>query len=232
MATEAGAASLRAVTLFHGLSEPELAVLGQQVVERRYGRGELIFSQGEAGDGLYIVGSGHVTISRQSAEGDELILTIYEPGEYFGELALFDREPRSASATAAEVCQLLFLSRSAFRSFLESHPAALLLCLEVVVGQLRRLTDVADELALMDVRRRLARRLLRLSQQGVLEEDARGHGAFHITQQQLASMLGATRESVNKHLNAFVDRGYIRLERGAIQIRNRTSLETISEGLE
>src|SRR5579859_2794142 len=191
MLTEAGSASLRAVTLFHGLPETELGALGRQVVQRRYGRGELIFSQGEAGDGLYIVAEGHVSISRQNPDGDELIHTIYEPGEYFGELALFDREPRSASATAAQVCNLLFLSRSAFQSFLESHPGALLTCLEAVVGQLRRLTDVADELALMDVRQRLARRLVRLSEQGVLDDDKGGHGTFHITQQQLASMLGA-----------------------------------------
>lgn len=208
-----------------------MAALAGQVVRRVYGRNELIFSQGDEGDGLYVVESGHVGISRQNADGDELIITIQEPGEYFGELALFDREPRSAAATAVEGASLLFLSREAFRDFLEAHPAALFTCLEVVVQQLRRCTDLVDELALLDVRSRLARRLLRLMDQGALEPGASDGFALRITQQHLASMTGATRESVNKHLNALVDEGVILLERGRINILDREALEEYSFGL-
>jgi CRP-like cAMP-binding protein len=228
-------AALRDVALFSELSEEELAVLAEQVVEGHYGRNEIIFSEGDVGDGLYIVTDGHVSISRQGEDGDELILSVNEAGEYFGDLALFDSEPRSASASAIDDCTLLFLSRSAFREFLRLHPSAVFTCLEVIVRRLRSLTDLADEIALLDVRSRLARRLLRLAEQGVV---ATGEGAepgagssLRITQQQLASMTGATRESINKHLNSFADEGVIRLEHGRIRIFDVQRLKRYSAGL-
>jgi CRP-like cAMP-binding protein len=181
------------------------------------------------------VAEGHVGISRQNPDGDELMLAVYEPGEYFGELALFDEQPRSASAVAIDDTTLLFLSRAAFREFLESHPSAVFTLLEGTARLLRRLTDLADEIALLDVRSRLARRLLRLADQGVVETGEgprrRMQSSFRITQQQLANMTGATRESVNKHLNSFVDDGIIRLERGHIRILDPDRLEAASEGL-
>ncbi len=226
--------ALRAVALFGDLSSEEMDVLAHQVIHRQFGRNEMIFSQEDRGDGLYIVASGHVSITRQNPNGDELILAMYTPGEYFGELALFDEEPRSASATAVDECGIYFLSRIAFRAFISAHPGALLQCLEVIVGQLRRCTDLADEIALLDVRSRLARRLLRLAKQGVVESDRTQPGSvvsYRITQQQLANMMGATRESVNKHLNGFVDEGIIRLERGHIHILDFKRLEACSIGL-
>jgi len=235
MATITIDSALRDVAMFRQLPDQELEALGRQVIQRRYGRHEVIFSQGDPGDGLYIVVEGHVSITRQSIDGDELILSVHDPSEYFGELSLFDGEPRSAGAVSIDDSTVLFLSRSAFRSFIDAHPGALFACLEVIVRQLRRLTDLTDEIALLDVRSRLARRLLRLAEQGVVETGGergqRGEHAFRITQQQLASMTGATRESVNKHLNAFVDDGMIRLERGYIRILDRERLERCSEGL-
>jgi CRP-like cAMP-binding protein len=218
---------LRDVALFRTLPEAELAVLARQVVHRHFGRNELIFSQGDRGDGLYIVADGHVRISRENANGDEVIITLHEPGEYFGELALFDEEPRSASATAEGTTSVLFLARSVFREFLEQHPAALFACLQVVVRQLRRCTDLVDELALMDVRSRLARRLLSLENGGMLGS---ADNSFRLTQQHLAQMTGATRESVNKHLNALVDEGVVQLWRGRIRILDREALEEYAIG--
>lgn len=234
MAVASSQAALSQVPLFRALTENELVILSAQVTRKEYGKHEVIFSQGDDGDGLYIVVSGHVAISRQSVEGDELILAMYEPREYFGELALFDREPRSATAMAAEETTTLFLSRSAFRQFLGTHPQAVFSCLEAIVRQLRRLTDLADEIALLDVRSRLARRLLRLAEQGVVkreESNGRRERGFRITQQQLASMTGATRESVNKHLSSFAEEGIIHIERGYIRIANMNRLEQCSEGL-
>jgi CRP/FNR family cyclic AMP-dependent transcriptional regulator len=225
--------ALHEVALFRDLSDDDLSVLARQVVRRHYDRNEMIFSQTDSGDGLYVVTRGHVAISRLNPDGDELILAVYEPGEYLGELALFDEEPRSAGAVAIEDCDVLFLSRSAFRSFITTHPKAIVTCLEVIVGQLRRCTDLVDEIALLDVRSRLARRLLRLAKQGMVETGSSEPivGSFRITQQQLANMMGATRESVNKHLNGFVDRGILRLERGNIHILDLKRLEDASIGL-
>ena len=102
----------------------------------------------------------------------------------------------------------------------------------MVVSQLRRCTDLADEIALLDVRSRLARRLLHLVRDGMVDgEDDSSTPSFRITQQHLANMTGATRESINKHLNAFVDEGIVRLERGRIHILNVERLEECSIGL-
>lgn len=239
--------ALRNVALFRGLAEAELAGLAAHVVRRRYARDEVVFLQGAPGDGLYIVARGHVGISRQGPAGDELLLALAGPGEYFGELALFDGAPRSAGATALEECRLLVLPRDAFRAYLETYPTALWTCLAVVVGQLRRLTAVADDLALLDLRPRLARCLLRLAQQGAVALTASQQGAvtvaggqpasgragwgegLHITQQHLANMLGATRERVNKQLQALAEEGLIALERGQVRILDRAALEAAGE---
>src|SRR5689334_1977139 len=102
-------AALRAVPLFAALTEVELEALAGQIVRRRVTRNEMIFGQGDAGDGLYVVVNGLVGISRQGPDGDELLLALCEPGDYFGDLALVDGAPRSASAVALENCALLFL---------------------------------------------------------------------------------------------------------------------------
>lgn len=226
--------ALRKVALFQELPDAELIVLTRQVTRMSVARGQAIFEEGDPGDGLYIVADGHVGIGRQNPDGDELLLAVYEPGEYFGELALFDRGPRSAGARAIDDCTVLFLSRTAFHEFIEGHLAALLRCVETIIRQFRRLTDVTDEIALMDVRRRLARRLVRLVEQGMVgvgSEDPRQISALRLTQQQLANMTGATRESVNKHLHGFVDEGIIQLDRGGIRVKDPERLHAVSEGL-
>lgn len=227
--------ALRKVSLFRDLSDNELHVLTGQAILRHFSRHEVIFSQGDPGDGLYLVLDGHVGITRQNPDGDELLLSVHEHEEYFGELALFDRQPRSATATAVDECTLLFLPKVGFRALLDQHPQAVYTCLEVIVGRLRKLTDLADEIALLDIRTRLARRLLRLATEGVVEM-GEGHspsspGDYRITQQELASMLGATRESVNKHLSSFVDAGVIRLDRGHICILDHARLKAASQEL-
>lgn len=218
--------ALTRVSLFAALPPDELRALARQAVRRKYARHELIFSQGEPGDGLYIVDRGHVLITRQNPEGDELVLSVMDRGEYFGELALFDDEPRSAGAVASADTTLLFLSRTSFREFIQSHPLALFASLRVIVAQLRRTTDLADEIALLDIRARLVKRLVRLVREGHLET-RRGSpgGTLRITQQQFANMLGATRESVNKHLNALAGEGTVQLQRGRIHLLDLDALE-------
>ncbi|GAC1509320.1 MAG: Crp/Fnr family transcriptional regulator [Chloroflexota bacterium] len=221
--------TLRDLALFRGLARPEIDALARDLVQRRYRRGEIVFSQGDPGDGLYIIVQGHVSIQRQNLQGGELIIAVCEPGEYFGELALFDDEPRSATAVTMEACTTQFLSRASFRGFLQAHPQAMLACMEYVIRQLRRCTDLADEIALLDVRRRLARRLLRLADQGMIGTGDPSAEIPRMTQQQLADMTGATRESVNKHLNALVDEGILRLTHGHVEIVDRARLEQSTE---
>jgi CRP/FNR family cyclic AMP-dependent transcriptional regulator len=226
--------ALRAVSLFRDLREDELEALARQAVIRRYGRNEEIFPQADRGDGMYVVVSGHVSIARQNPDGDELIFGLYEAGEYFGELAIFDDKPRAAGATSIDDSTLLFLSRDNFRAFINSHPLVLWTYIEIVVAQLRRCTDLADDVALLDVRSRLARRLLRLAGEGMIDGDSSSRGrrdSFRITQQQLANMTGATRESVNKHLSTFVAEGLVRIDRGRISLLDTERLDEISVGM-
>jgi CRP/FNR family cyclic AMP-dependent transcriptional regulator len=229
------ATALRGVALFHELPEANLQELTRQVVRRRVARDEEVFAQGDTGDGLYVVASGLIGIVRQSPEGDELLLALYEPGESFGELALIDGAPRSASAVALEASTLLVLPRAAFRATLDTHPTALWRCLEAVVRQLRRLTDVADDIALVEVRRRLAHTLLRLADRGVVETAGhppeQGRRPVRLTQQHLANMTGTTRESVNKQLQAFAAEGLIALEQGRVRVVDRAGLETRGDGV-
>lgn len=221
--------ALRDLALFRGLTEDELTVLAGNMARRQCRRGAIVFSRGDPGDGLYVILRGHVSIQRQSVEGDELIVAVCEAGEYFGELALFDDEPRSATAVAMDSCTMGFISRTSFRSFLRTHPEAMLTCIEYVIRQLRRCTDLVDEIALLDVHRRLARRLLRLEDQGVIGSGGANTDMPRMTQQQIADMTGATRESVNKHLNALVDEGIIRLRHGQIEILDRAKLQAAAE---
>lgn len=220
------ASAIRSVAPFRCLSDDDLDVLTRATVRRTYRRNQLIFSQGDPGDGLYVIESGRASIARIGPTGAEMILTLEEPGDYFGELALFDDEPRSAGATAVGDSVFLFLSRGAFQRFLDENTDAVRICLQMVVRQLRRCTDLVDELALLDVRSRLARRLLYLSGGSSLV----GGEGMRITQQQLAGMTGTTRESINKHLNGLVDAGIIRLEHGHIAILDREALEDCSLG--
>lgn len=226
-------AALQTVTLFRTLPDSELEALTGQVVRKRFGPNALIFSQGEIGDGMYIVIEGHVSIVRQGPDGHDLVLALAEPGEYFGELALFDGVPRSASAVTLDHCRVLFLSRAAFHEFIRIYPAAVWTCLAVVIGYVRRLTDVADDIALLDLRSRLARRLIRLADQGLIGADGnqemRGKRAVRITQQHLANMTGSTRESVNKHLKTFEKERLIALEHGQVRVVDRIGLEKCLE---
>ncbi len=209
--------ALREVALFRDLDDGERMELAYAMQPRFYARNQVIFSRGVIGDGLYIILEGQVGISREGPDGGEIMLTMEQSGEYFGELSLFDDEPRSATATALTPARLLFLSRATFQAFLGAHPGAVMACLQMVVRMLRRCTDLVDELALLDVRSRLTRRLLFLADQGHSE-------TVQITQHHLASMVGATRESINKHLNSLVDDGVIRLDRGSVQILDRDRL--------
>jgi len=221
--TNVAAVGLQRVDLFRDLHPADLELLAGRTVERRYHRDESIFAQGDRGDGLYIVKEGRVAISRLSRDGNELVLTVCESGDSFGELSLFDGEPRSAGAQAVDASLLLYLSRTDFETFVREHPAAMLACLRAVVKELRRCTDLADDVALLGVRGRLARRLLRLAEQSG-DENAAAPLRLKVTQQQLAGMTGATRESVNKNLRAMEDDGLIRLARGQIEIESLEDL--------
>jgi CRP/FNR family transcriptional regulator, cyclic AMP receptor protein len=211
--------------LFAGLDGPGLQELAGQMRQRRFRRGEVLFHQGDPGDALFVVTSGAVKISLPNEEGDEAILATIRGGEFFGELALLDGAPRSATATALEPTEALVLPRARFRELIAEVPALRDALLAALAGELRRLTTHVQELHFLDITGRLAARLARLAaDQGHPRPDGTVRLDAPLTQTDLGAMIGATRQSVNKLLGLFVEDGLIRLERDAIVVLDMDGL--------
>jgi CRP/FNR family transcriptional regulator, cyclic AMP receptor protein len=225
----AASAALARVPLFRALPEADLLAIARSARIRRFRRGEVIFHQGDPGDAVFVVASGRVKISLPSDAGDEAILATLRPGDFFGELALLDGAPRSASATALDPTETLVVPRERFREAIDTVPGFRDALFELLAKELRRITDHVEELHFLDMTGRLAARLTRLAdEQGVAGEDGsvRLDGPF--TQADLASMVGSTRQSVNKLLGMFASDGLIRLERDAIVVLDMEGLRAAS----
>jgi len=224
-----GPVALAGVPLFSGLPSAELDRLGGLMRARDYARGEVIFLEGDAGTSLCVIASGRVKIVLTSADGREVVLNVYGPGEFFGEFALLDGEPRSADAVAQEPSRVFTLQRTDFLRFLEAHPRAAATLLAVLSRRLRHTTRVVQDAAFRDVPGRLARVILDLA-------DTHGRPAAdgvrvetRLTQTELASMIGASRETVNKALRSFERVGLLRLERSGITIVEPARLRARAE---
>ncbi len=218
--------ALEGMPLFSDLRVEDLAALAATVRTRRYRRGEVIFRQGDPGDGLHIILSGRVKISTVSESGGEAILVTLRPAEFFGALALLDGEPRSASATAVEASETLILPRDRFRQLVDEVPGIRDHLLTQLARELRRLTSHVEELHFLDIAGRLAAQLARMGEeQGRPSDDGELRLDGPITQGELAAMVGSTRQSVNKLLGWLIDDGLIRLERDSIVIVDLPGLQ-------
>jgi CRP-like cAMP-binding protein len=211
-------AALERVKLFADLAAEDLVALAANLQRRRYGKGQFIFQQGDPGLCLYLVESGKVKITSISTEGKGLVLNRFGPGDFFGELALLDGEPRSADAVAQEACQLLLLQRDDFMRFLEARPHVAIKLLATVSSRLRRTTQQAEDMVFSDLPARLARVLLELAEAERTSAEGEWVIASRPTQAELAEMVGATRESVNKWLGVYEEQGFIRRERNQLLI--------------
>lgn len=213
------AESLASTPFFSGLDPVSLERVGQGMRTRRFRRGEVIFHMGDPGDALFIVASGAVKIMLPSETGEEAILATLRAGDVFGELALLDGAPRSATATALEPTETLVLPRDRFRELLATEPAIRDALLASLAAELRRLTNHVEELHFLDITGRLASRLARLAADtGRRQPDGTIRLGSRLTQADLAAMIGCTRQSVNKLLGLFTDDGLIRLDRDSIVI--------------
>lgn len=212
---------LQGCRLFSGLDDASLGLLSGALRSRRFRRGETIFHAGDPGDALFIVTSGWVKIVVPSEDGAEAaILTTIGPGGYFGELALLDGAPRSATAVGHGPVTTAVLHREAFERLLDDQPAMRRTLLATLAAEIRRLTAQVEDLHFLDLPGRLARHLLR-SLPGVTA-DAVAHGvglpdgetrlAWPFTQGELAGMIGGSRQSVNRLLADFVADGLLRFE--------------------
>lgn len=217
--------SLAAIPFFGGLEPDALERLAATMRARRFRRGEVLFHIGDPGDALFIVLSGEVKISLPSDTGEEAILATLGPGQVFGELALLDGAPRSASATALTATETVVLPRERFRELIATEAGVRDALLASIAGELRRLTTHVEELHFLDITGRLAARLVRLATEGgTSQADGTIRLRTNLTQGDLAAMVGCTRQSVNKLLGQFTDDGFIRQDRDGIVITDLEGL--------
>jgi CRP-like cAMP-binding protein len=213
------AETLAGIPFFSGLDAESLERIGRGLRTRRFRRSEVIFHQGDPGDALFIVMSGAIKIMLPSDTGDEAILATLRPGDVFGELALLDGAPRSATAVALEPTETLILPRLQFRELLATEPAVRDALLASIAAELRRLTNHVEELHFLDITGRLASRLARIAtESGKKQADETIRLPSPLTQGDLAAMIGCTRQSVNKLLGMFTEDGLIRIERDSIVV--------------
>jgi CRP/FNR family transcriptional regulator, cyclic AMP receptor protein len=202
-------ATLRRTTLFGGLDGPALTDLATRVVERRYRKGNVIFVQGEPGERCFVIGSGTVKISAYHPDGREAVLAVLGPGDVLGELALFEDSPRSADASALEDAMLLSLDSKSLNEAIVTHPPIAIALLNVLGTRLRQTNEAFQDIAFFDVPGRVARRLADLADAHGVDV---GEGTLidiSLSQESLAQMVGATRESVNKALAQLKRRGLV-----------------------
>lgn len=198
------------------LSEADLAEVGSHGVARSYPKNTVIVSEGDLTDSLYIILEGRVKVFVSDEEGHDMVLSTQGPGEYFGEMVL-DQGPRSASIMTLEPSRFLVVPKDDFRSFVMRNPAFALSLIDKLIHRARSLTESVKSLALMDVYGRVARLLLELA------EDTDGQLAIsqRLTQQEIASRVGASREMVSRILKDLSTGGYLTQSRTGIVLHRK-----------
>jgi CRP/FNR family cyclic AMP-dependent transcriptional regulator len=221
LSADAALAALRACRLFSGLDDESLGLVAAALRPRRFRKAETVFHSGDPGDALFIVETGQVKITVPPDDGSEpAILTTIGPGGFFGELALLDGAPRSATAVAIDGVTTMVLRRDAFDRLVDDAPPLRHALLATLAGEIRRLTAQVEDLHFLDLPGRLARHLLRevARDQGLPDDDpsalptGEARLPWPFTQAELAGMIGGSRQTVNRLLADFVADGLLRFE--------------------
>jgi len=215
---------LQRVPLLAALSDADREALARSASRRRYRRGDIIFQKDDPGHSLFIVARGSVRIYVPSTQGSDLTLAVLGPGHFFGDLSLLDGRPRSASAAALGDTNVVILERSDFVAVIRTRPAAVMSVLSVVVRRLRDTDEMASDLAFLDVGGRLAKKLLDLAATNGVKRDDGVLLDMPITQEELANMIGVTRESVNRNLSLFRRVGLVAKEGRRFVLRDPAGL--------
>ncbi|MCA9922114.1 MAG: Crp/Fnr family transcriptional regulator [Anaerolineales bacterium] len=219
--------ALKLVPFFNNLSEDETEKLSRRLVPRRFNSGQIIFHHGDPGGLLYIIIKGKVKITHSTPDGQEAMLAIFGAGDFFGELALLDDSPRSATIEALEPTETMTLHRDEFIRFIHDNPNFSLHVLQTLAQHIRRLNNQISDIFFLDLPARLARQLLHLASQhgtkvsdGVLIE-------LSLTQTDLAEMTGATRVSINKALGRFRRANWVKVSGRKFTITDQDALRNL-----
>ncbi len=203
---------LEKVSLFANIPPECLLKLEQTSSLRKYPKNTILFMEGDANAQLFVIKRGLVCIHTDDNEGRQLVLNYMGPGEYFGELSLLDDKPRSASASTVEDSMLMVISREHFRDFMREHPELYEMLMVGLVDRIRALTGNVKDMALLDVYGRVAHTLERLC-------SADTEVSPKLTHQDIANMVGASREMVSRVMKELVVGGYIEVQQRQIHIR-------------
>ncbi len=215
--------------IFGALGSGEVDRLLAAATLRAYEKDQQIFQQGDLADGLYLVATGRVGIRTLSEEGSEIFLNILEGGAVFGEIAAIDGGARTAGAIAMERSDLLFVDRRTFHGLMLASPALCVSLLTLMCERLRWTSSIIEDAHFRDVRTRLARRLHKLLGEYGVEQEGGMRIKLKVTQEMLARMLGATRESVNKELMALQRAGILTYSRGYVTVHDGEGLRRTTE---
>ena len=216
---------LRRMPLFEGLAHEEMEALASLLRLRSVKKGDVIFRKGDEGTNLYAILRGCVRITVPTALGDEIAVAVMKDGEFFGEMALLDGMPRSASASAGEETQLAILERSDFLKFLAKRDHAIQAILMALSWRLRKTDDLISEICFSSLSQRLAKRIMDLADDESGEGRQDSERQINMTQKELSEMLGVSRESVNKELKVLRDKEIVRTERGKIIVSDLEHLK-------
>ena len=205
--------------------EPEAAeALAAQFDYVDVPRGQVVFHEGEPGDSLYIVLSGKVKLGRKSVDGRENLVALMGPSDQFGELSMFDPGPRTTTAVAVVDSRLARMPKAALRQWITNRPDIAEKLLRVLARRLRRTNNMLADLIFTDVPGRVAKQLLQLASQFGSVDSGYLRVTHDLTQEELAQLVGASRETVNKALADFASRGWLRLEGKGVVILDRERL--------
>ena len=212
----ASAALLRNVPLFASLDDAHIAMLAPHAQRRTYPRGATIIEAGEPTQSLHIIVSGRAQVSVTDTKGNMVIFAILRPGEYFGEMGLLDEHPRSASVMARETCEVLTLGKEAFNACLKENVELVMNVARGLVKRLRNADNRIGSLALLDVYGRVAQLLLQEAE----TVDGKKVVVGRYSKQDIARMIGASRERVSRVMTDLQNRGFIEVRRAAIVLRD------------
>lgn len=216
--------------LFGSLGPEERRDLLRHLKLRSARTGEAIFHEGDEADGLYGVLDGRIIVTVDSPDGKELTLNTFGPGSFFGEIAFLDGRGRTAAAIAREPSRLIFLGRDSFLPFLRRRPEAALRTIAFLCERLRRTTQLVQDSTFLDVPARLAKQMAALTQEYGERQAPRGAITLGISQQELAQMLGVSREIVSRQLAIWRQAGAIEIGRGRVVVHDVAFFDRIVAG--
>ena len=204
--------------IFQGVDPSAVQALSATLEPVTFPRAHIIFTEGEPGDRLYIILSGKVKLGRKSADGRENLLMVAGPSDMFGELSIFDPGPRTSTATTVTEVSAVTMDRAALRDWIAKRPEIAEQLLRVIARRLRRTNNLLADLIFTDVPGRVAKALLHLAQRFGTQEAGMLRVTHDLTQEEIAQLVGASRETVNKALADFAHRGWLRLEGKSVLI--------------